>query len=144
MPTQSPTRRTAAPRRPNSGSSPAAPGKPEKARPEAEILFQKYFKSVGPRTYAAQVKKAGNGNHFLVLTEGKRDDSTGEIRKTRLFLFSEDFAEFFRMLHETAKFIRENPVPDDIRQKREKFWAKQNGNGTPKKSAELSRPGLRH
>jgi hypothetical protein len=96
-------------------------------KPEPEILFQKYFKSVGPRTYAAQLKKAGNGNHFLVLTEGKRDDKTAEVRKTRLFIYSEDFVAFFRMLHETAKFIRENPLPDEIRQKRERYWAKQSG-----------------
>jgi hypothetical protein len=94
-------------------------------KPEAEILFQKYFKSVGPRTYATQLKQAGNGNHFLVFTEGKRDDKTGEIRKTKLFVFSEDFGEFFRMLHETARFIRENPVPDEVKKKRERFWAKQ-------------------
>src|SRR4051812_35560996 len=62
---------------PSSTSSKAAPSpKPvpsrksaPAAKPEQEILFQNYFKSVGPRTYAAQVKKAGNGNHFLVLTE---------------------------------------------------------------------------
>src|ERR1043165_106308 len=92
----------------------------EKPRPEAEILFQKYFKSVGPRTYAAQVKRAGNGNHFLVLTEGKRDEKTDEVRKTRLFVFSEDFIEFFKMLHETAQFIKAHPVPDKVRQKRER------------------------
>jgi hypothetical protein len=95
------------------------------AKPEPQILFQKYFKSIGPRTYAAQLKKAANGNHFLVLTEGKRDEKTEDIRKTKIFVFSEDFGEFFRMLHETAKFIRENPVPDEIRQKRQRFWAKQ-------------------
>jgi hypothetical protein len=66
---------------------PATPQAPA-PKSEAKILFQRYFKSVGPRTYAAQVKQAGNGNHFLVLTEGKRDDSSGEVRKTRLFIFS--------------------------------------------------------
>ena len=91
---------------------------------EAKILFQQYFKSVGPRTYAAQIKEASNGNHFLVLTEGKRDDATGDVRKTRLFVFSEDFTEFFRMLHQTAQFIKANPVPDEIKQRRQKFWAK--------------------
>src|SRR5947208_354484 len=60
-------------------------------KPEAKILFQKFFKSVGPRTYAAQIKEAHNGNHFLVLTEGKRDEATNEVRKTRIFIFSEDF-----------------------------------------------------
>jgi hypothetical protein len=101
---------------------------PQKSRPKPEpkILFQKYFKSVGPRTYAAQLKEAGNGNHFLVLTEGKRDEKTDEVRKTRLFIFSEDFVEFFKMLHETAVFVREHPVPDAIKRKRAKFWEKQN------------------
>src|SRR5689334_22548662 len=47
------------------------------AKQEPKILFQKFFKSVGPRTYASQIKEAGNGNHFLVLTEGKRDEETG-------------------------------------------------------------------
>jgi hypothetical protein len=94
------------------------------AKPEADILFQTYFKSVGPRTYAAQVKRAGNGNHFLVLTEGKRDEKTEEVRKTRLYLFSEDFVAFFKMLQETSLFIRANPVPEEVKKKRERFWAR--------------------
>ena len=49
-----------------------------------------------------------------MLTEGKRDEKTSEIRKTKLFVFSEDFVAFFRMLHETAQFIRDNPVPDEF------------------------------
>ena len=65
--------------------SPALNSVPDKGpKPEPKILFQKFFKSIGPRTYAAQVKEAGNGNHFLVLTEGRRDEKTGEVRKTRL------------------------------------------------------------
>src|SRR3989442_15869148 len=88
-----------------------------------EILFQQFFKSVGPRTYAAQVKRAGNGNHYLVLTEGKRDEKTDEVRKTRLFVFSEDFGEFFRLLQATAQFIKANPVPDGVKKKRDQFWA---------------------
>src|SRR5579859_4736168 len=114
---------------PNPGASAAEKSRPQSgaSKPEAEILFQKYFKSVGPRTYAVQLKEAGNGNHFLVLTEGKRDDASGDIRKTRLFVFSEDFKEFFKMMHEAAVFIRENPLSDEVKQKREKFWAKRNG-----------------
>ncbi len=91
---------------------------------EHEILFQKWFKSAGPRTYAAQLKKANNGNHFLVLTEGKRDDATGEVRKTRLFLYSEDFVEFFKMMKETALFIRDNPVPESVKRRQDRKWAK--------------------
>jgi Protein of unknown function (DUF3276) len=101
------------------------PGTKDKPKVEPKILFQSYFKSVGPRTYAAQVKEAGNGNHFLVLTEGKRDAGSEDVRKTKLFVFSEDFVEFFRLVKQTAEFIKANPVSPKVRQKREKFWAKQ-------------------
>jgi len=115
-----------------SGSRGGGPGRggtggrgPKPTTDDHEILFQKFFKSVGPRTYAAQVKRATNGNHYLVLMEGKRDEETGEVRKTRLFIYSEDFVEFFRLVKSTAEFIKANPVPEDVRKKREKFWAKQ-------------------
>ena len=47
-----------------SNSTPRVDSKPG-PKPEPTILFQKFFKSVGPRTYAAQVKEAANGNHFV-------------------------------------------------------------------------------
>jgi len=116
---------------------PAPPAGPASAngKPEHKVLFQKFFKSVGPRTYAAQIKELSNGNHLLVLTEAKRDAQTGDVRKTRLFVFGEDLSAFFRLLHETATFIRANPLPEEIRKRREKFWAKKNrearSNGQP-------------
>ena len=76
--------------------------------------------------YAAQIKEASNGNHFLVLTEGKRDKDTGELRKTRLFIFSEDFAALFRMLKETAEYIRAHPVSPQVKHRQAAFWAKRN------------------
>jgi hypothetical protein len=110
----------------------SAPPKSDKKPPvEHEILFQNWFKSVGPRTYAAQLKKARNGNHFLVLTEGNRHKETGDIRKTRLFIYSEDFPAFFRLLHEAAVFIRENPVPEEVKRRQEKFWATQSADQRP-------------
>jgi hypothetical protein len=111
---------------------------PDKSKPEAEILFQRYFKSVGPRTYAAQVTRAGNGNHFLVLTEGKRDEKTDEVRKTRLFVFSEDFDSFFSLLGDISQFIKSHPVPDEVKQKRARFWAK--ANGRPDAARAATRP----
>jgi hypothetical protein len=117
--------RSPAPTRARNATAPAG------GKAEHEILFQKYFKSVGPRTYAAQVKRANNGNHYLVLTEGKRDESTGEVRKTKLFVFGEDFLEFFKMVQATALFIRANPVPAEVKQRRDKFWARKTlGAGT--------------
>ncbi|HVT88165.1 MAG TPA: DUF3276 family protein [Tepidisphaeraceae bacterium] len=105
---------------------------PPGAKTEARILFQDYFKSVGPRTYAAQVKQAGNGNHFLVLTEGKRDDKTGEVRKTKLFIFSEDFESFFKMAQKAGAFIQANPVSATVKQRRQKFWARKNATAATK------------
>jgi hypothetical protein len=101
-----------------------ANGKRANGKPEPKILFQKFFKSVGPRTYAAQVKELSNGNQLLVLTEAKRDEQTGDVRKTRLLVFGEDLSAFFRLLHETAGFIRANPLAEDVRKRRERFWSK--------------------
>lgn len=118
---------------PNSGTAPnSAPvnttgtgARPAPKPDDAPILFQKYFKSANPkRTYAAQIKEARNGNQYLVLTEGKRDPDTDEVRKTRLFLYSEDFVSFFRTLQETALWIRGNPVPQAVKARREKFWTR--------------------
>jgi len=122
-PNQTPSRRSGF--RPPPRNTTGGPATSVAPKAEHEILFQQYFKSVNPqRTYAAQLKRANNGNHFLVLTEGKRDESTGEVRKTRLFLYGEDFIEFFKLLQATAQFIRANPVPDEVKKKRGRFWAK--------------------
>jgi hypothetical protein len=108
-----------------SNGKPASNGRsPVSGKPEPKIIFQKFFHSVGPRTYASQVKELANGNHLLVLTEGKRDEQTGEVRKSKVFVFGEDFSAFFRLLHDTATFIRANPLPEEVRERRTKFWAR--------------------
>lgn len=117
-------------RAPNGSKKPAG----EQPPAEHEILFQQFFKSVGPRTYVAQVKRANNGNHYVVLTEGKRDGKTQDVRKVRLFVFSEDFDEFFKLMNATAAFVRAHPVPKDVKAKRERFWAKQAA-GAPRDAA---------
>jgi hypothetical protein len=60
-------------------SAVSAPPNQDKPKPEPKILHQSYFKSVGPRTYASQLKELPNGNHLLVLTEGKRDQAVNLI-----------------------------------------------------------------
>ncbi|HYO09861.1 MAG TPA: DUF3276 family protein, partial [Tepidisphaeraceae bacterium] len=89
-----------------------------------KILFQKYFKSISPRNYSVHLKECNNGNHYLVLTETKRDAETGEVKKSKLFIYSEDFSQYFRMLHETAQFIKAHPVAEEIKLKRQRYWAK--------------------
>ena len=46
------------------------------------------------------------------------------MKKSRIFVYSEDFGQYFRMLHETAQFIKAHPVPEEIKMKRQRFWAK--------------------
>ena len=119
-----PSRPAGAPRRGGRDPGGRGPQKRDADKAEHEILFQTYFKSVGPRTYASQVKKASNDNHYVVLTEGKRDEKTGEVRKTRLFVYSEDFVAFFKMLQETAHFVKDHPLPEEVKKRRDAFWAK--------------------
>jgi hypothetical protein len=109
---------------PAKSGAPANGNSKVNGKPEPKVLFQKFFKSIGPRTYATQIKELSNGNHLLVITEGKRDEETGEVRKTRVFVYGEDFTAFFRLLHETAAFIRANPLSEEVRRKRDRFWAK--------------------
>jgi hypothetical protein len=117
-------------------SNPKQQNPQQQQKPEPVIRFQRFFKSMGPRTYAAQIKEWSNGNPFLVLTEGKRDLKTGELRKSHLFINSEDFPAFFRMLHETAQYLKANPVPEEIKKRRQRYWEKQakeaeQGKGSP-------------
>ena len=99
-----------------------------KPKAEPKIIHQTFFKSVGPRTYAAQIKEIANGNHLLVLTEGKRDEQTNEVRKTRLFVYAEDFPELFGMLDDARAFIDAHPVSKAVQAKRQKFWERQSQN----------------
>jgi hypothetical protein len=97
-----------------------------KPKAEPKIIHQTFFRSVGPRTYAAQVKEIANGNHLLVLTEGKRDEQTNEVRKSRLFVYAEDFPELFKMLDDARAFIYAHPVSKAAQARRQKFWERHN------------------
>ena len=132
------------PRARNFGRSNKSGTKPAGPKPEPKILFQQFFKSVGPRTYVAQLKQAANGNHFLVLTEGKRDEKTNELRKSRLFLYSEDFVAFFRLMKQTATFISTHPVDPKVKAKQAKMWARkgeQKSSGSENGTARSADPG---
>jgi hypothetical protein len=109
-------------------------------KPPDPIQFQQWFKSVNPlRTYAAQVQRARNGNSYLVLTEGKRDKATGELRKTRLFLYGEDFESFTKLIESTLTYLRAHPLEAKFRAKRQKFWAAKTDK--PAEQGRLAPPG---
>lgn len=94
------------------------------ARPEPKLLIQRFFKSIGPRNYSAQLKELANGNRVLILTEEKNDQNSPPMRPLRLYVFGEDFSAFFRMLQEMAVFIRSNPLSPEIRRKRQEYWSR--------------------
>ncbi len=96
----------------------------ETRKTDHPILFQSYFKSVGPRTYAAQVKQASNGNQYLVITEGRRDKKTDQIRKYSVNVFSEDFEAFFNLLRDTTRWLKDHPLSPEFQAKRKKLWQK--------------------
>jgi Protein of unknown function (DUF3276) len=101
--------------------------RPTAATPPAQktpprVLFRRDFKSVGPRSYGAEVKEASNGNHFLVLSETKPAKDTGEMRQHSIFIFSEDFDAYWNLLRDAARFIKDNPMPEAKRRERQAFW----------------------
>ncbi|MGN6506624.1 MAG: hypothetical protein ACTHM6_13775 [Tepidisphaeraceae bacterium] len=77
------------------------------------------------------MKKATNGNHYLVLTEGRRDDKTGEVYKKRLNVFSEDFEPCVDRIRAFAAFKKAHPVPDNVRQRQAALWKKKRGRKAP-------------
>ena len=112
---------------------------PSAPRPEPKILYQTFFKSIGTRTYAAQVKQASNGNHFIALTEGRRDEKTGDLRKNFVLVFGEDFEAFFKMLDDTKQFVHQHPVPADIAKKQARFWENKRKQPSANKAGETRR-----
>lgn len=135
-------RNTARPRNAAARGTASQRSGPAPATADDEILFQKFFKSVGPRTYAAQVKRVRNGNHVLVLTEGKRDDRTGDVRKARVFVYGEDFVEFFRLMKSAAEFVRDNPLPEEFKRRRDRFWATRGGTRPPTAPPAAAKPAV--
>jgi hypothetical protein len=48
-----------------------------------------------------------------------------------VYLYSEDFVAFFKLMKETAIFVKENPVSDEVKAKRDKVWAKKAEKAAP-------------
>jgi hypothetical protein len=84
---------------------------PSSARKRTEPVNVKTwaFDSVGTRKYAVQIKKAGNGNPFLKLTEGVPQDD-GSFRKFSITIWSEDFHRLFATLDEARAFMAQNNI----------------------------------
>ncbi|MFT3788103.1 MAG: DUF3276 family protein [Tepidisphaeraceae bacterium] len=99
-------------------------GRPANDKPDP-ILYQSWFKSVNPqRTYATQIKRARNGNRYAVVTEGKRDKQTGELKKISVYVYEEDFEALLGLFAQLADWVKKHPTPPDLRRRRAAFWAK--------------------
>lgn len=74
-----------------------------------EVVHTVAFDSVGPRKYALQIKKAGNGNPSLRIVEGV-PQGDGTFRKFHLTIWSEDFDRFFEELDAMRAYMREHNI----------------------------------
>jgi len=54
------------------------------------------------RSYFFDVKKAKNGNNFLVVTESRFDKETKQSKRSSLLLFKDDLEGFIRKLKEIS------------------------------------------
>jgi len=88
------------------GSAGRGNGKPRKP---PQTLRTWVFDSVGPRKYAIQVCKAGNGNPSIKIVEGNPQDD-GTYRKFNIRVWSEDFEQFFALMDEMRTYLTENEI----------------------------------
>lgn len=121
----------------SASASASAPGRKGardgKARPKAppQIVKTWLFDSIGPRKYAVQIKKAANGNPFMLIVEGvPSTNGDGTFRRFSVNLWSEDFARFFGVLDEVRAYMAANNIktPEGHKydpNKPRKFGAKQ-------------------
>ena len=82
-----------------------------------EIIFSKCVRS-GLRIYYFDAKRNKDGQMYLSITESKKqinntaDTSEGpQFEKHKIFLFEEDFGDFFEAIKMVADFIQEH-APD--------------------------------
>ena len=80
-----------------------------KPKGKTEVVKTWAFDSAGPRKYALQIQKAGNGNPFLKLVEGVPQDD-GTYRKFSLIVWSEDFDLLFEKLDEVRSYIEQHGI----------------------------------
>ncbi len=80
-----------------------------KGKRKAEVVKTWAFDSSGPRKYALQIQKAGNGNPFLKLVEGVPQDD-GTYRKFSIIVWSEDFDLLFEKLDEVRSYIDQHGI----------------------------------
>ncbi len=78
-------------------------------RKQPQTLKTWVFDSVGPRKYAIQVRKAGNGNPSIRIVEGNPQDD-GTYRKFNITVWSEDFEQFFEQMDELRAYLKENDI----------------------------------
>ncbi|MBQ7823110.1 MAG: DUF3276 family protein, partial [Bacteroidaceae bacterium] len=84
---------------------------------ENDIIFSKTIKA-GKRIYYLDVKENRKGELFLVITESKQitvnsgDKQEQVFEKHKIFLYREDFNNFFESLAQIVEYIeKNNPTP---------------------------------
>jgi hypothetical protein len=62
------------------------------------------------------------------------------VRKTRIFVYGEDFDSFIDLLRHAAVWIKQHPVSDEFKQKRRQFWQKRQRGASDRASPARGEP----
>ena len=74
---------------------------------EKTLMFSEIIKG-NARTYFFDVKKASNGNPYLLLTESKKNKDGG-FEKVRIIIFQDDMPAFVEMVNKSQKMMEPTP-----------------------------------
>lgn len=100
------------------------------------------LKSVGSRTYFFDLKEAKTNNTYLQITESRPKGAEAEgFEQNRIFLFSEDFDEWFKTLGDVYRHLKAHPDQAKPPGRREPDQAKERRRANGRKN---TRPAAAH
>ncbi len=88
----------------------------DKGRKDKEEVFSKVMRA-GKRTYFFDVRATRADDYYITITESRKqsnDDGSAFYKKHKIFLYKEDFIEFFDTLQEVIQFVADNKGEDYI------------------------------
>ena len=94
---------------------------------EREEIFSKVLRA-GRRTYFFDVRSTKAGDYYLTLTESKKftnEDGSFHYKKHKIYLYKEDFSEFFSILNEMTSYVISEKGEEVISERHQKDFKKE-------------------
>ena len=105
-----------------------------------EEIFSKTMRA-GRRTYFFDVRSTKAGDYYLTLTESKKftnDDGSFHFKKHKIYLYKEDFSEFYRNLSEMTDYIIKEKGEEVISERHQKDYQREEKQETTSKETEIA------